>query len=375
MAQNERREMIEAREARRLRKEKERALRKKAVMVMAVIMVILALIIVTVLVLLLRARLNADIYGAPAENRAELDITYVGEKTETAERETIIEEEPDPIKDVPMIVPDGIVSEAAYMIRPEDDKVVISVKADEQIYPASMTKMMTCLLAIENLDLSMPHTVMPNEIDTAYLQDATMAGFASGETVPLEDILYGAMLPSGAECCYALASEVMGSEWDFEGPFAELMNQKAAEIGMAHTHFSNCTGLQAEDHYSTCRDMAALLNYALKNETFRKVISAHTYTTTSTPYHENGLQLFSTLFGSVGSSTLSNGASILGGKTGFTDQAGHCLASYAEMEDGTEYILVTAKAFSAVNEYTNIQDAKAIYGQLPEESTYTIPRN
>ena len=152
-----------------------------------------------------------------------------------------------------------------------------------------------------------------------------------------------------------------------------MMNEKAKELGMENTSFTNCTGVQDEYHYSSCRDMAILLEHALKNDTFRKVISSHTYTTTATPYHEQGITLASTMFASIGNSVLDNDVSILGGKTGFTDEAGHCLASFAEMDDETEYILVTAGAFSEVNDYTNISDAKYVYGQLPEESTYTIP--
>ena len=373
MAQKRRLDEIEAREARRRRKEKERAIRKKILLIISVIIVLLALLIVGALVLLLRARLNADIYGSPTESYVDMDIEYVGEKTVTEERETIIEEEIQPVKDVPRIVTDGLVSTNAFMYRPEDESVVIEKEADAHIYPASMTKMMTGIIAIEQLDLSAEHMITQEEIDAAYTLDLTMAGFSAGETVPLEDVLYGAMLPSGAECCYALASEVTQSQWGYEEMFAEMMNAKAAELGMTNTNFTNCTGVQDEYHYTTCRDMAILLEYALKNDTFRKVICSHTYTTTPTPYHEKGVSLTSTMFGSIGNSVLDNNVSILGGKTGFTDEAGHCLASFADMDDETEYILVTAGAFSEVNDYTNISDAKYIYGQLPEESTYTIP--
>ena len=375
MAQSNRIDEIEAREARRLRKEKERALRKKALLIISVIIVILALLIVGALFMLLRARMNADIYGTPVDNTAQLEIEYVGEKTVTEERATIIEEEVEPVKDVPHMITDGLVSTNAFMYRPEDEKSVFEKEADAHIYPASMTKMMTCLLAIENLDLSVQHTITQEEVDAAYVLDLTMAGFAAGETVPLEDILYGAMLPSGAECCYALAGEVTQMQWGYEEVFAGMMNQKAEQIGMTNTHFTNCTGVQDENHYTTCRDMAILLEYALQNETFRKAICSHTYTSSSTPYHEKGLNLTSTMFASIGNSILDNNVSILGGKTGFTDEAGHCLASFAEMEDETEYILVTAGAHSEVNDYTNISDAKYIYSQLPEESTYTIPQD
>ena len=331
--------------------------------------VLLALLIVLMLVALLRARMNADVYSSAA-NDGEISIEYVGEKTTTAERETIVEPEAQPKKEVPVVVTNEMNSTNAFLFRPEDGEIVLEINADERMYPASMTKMMTGILAIENLDLSISHVFTYDEISLAFAQDATRAGFTDGETASMEDVLYGAMLPSGAECCYAIAGEVIeqktgGYQWDYEAQFVEMMNEKAKELGMADTHFTNCTGLQDENHYSTCRDMAILLEYGLKNETFRKVISSHTWRTAATPFHEEGLLLMSTMFASIGSSTLDNETSIMGGKTGFTDEAGHCLASYAQTADRTEYILVTSGAYSEVNDYTNIRDAKYLFGQLP----------
>ncbi len=374
MASRDKRELeqIDAHEARRQRKEKEKQFKKRVVLVLAVIIVILALLIVLVLGLLLRARMRADVYSAPVDTTAELSVEYVGEKTETAVRETVVEPTPEPEKPVPVITTAEMESQYAYMVRPEDGKVVLDEGSEEQIYPASMTKMMTAILAIENLDMTAQHHVMWDEVNNAWVNDATMAGFTDGETVTMEDLLYGCLLPSGAEASYGLASEVIEKltgavQWDYEAQFVDLMNQKAKELGMTGTHFSNCTGLQAEDHYTTCKDMAILLEYGLQNELFRKVISAHTYTSTPTEFHEDGINMSSTMFASMGSSILVNETSIMGGKTGFTNEAGHCLASYAMTEDETEYILVTSGAGirGDPNDYGNIRDAKYIYGQLP----------
>ena len=363
---------LEVREARRERRLKEQQFKKRLLLGLALGILLLALLIVLMLVALLRARMNADVYSSAANDDVEISIEYVGEKTTTAERETIVEPEEQPGKEVPKIITTDLHSTNAFMIRPEDEEVVFEIDADARMYPASMTKMMTGILAIENLDLSISHIFTYDEVSQAFAQDATRAGFTDGETVSMEDVLYGAMLPSGAECCYAIAGEVIeqktGSyQWDYEAQFVEMMNEKAQELGMKDTHFTNCTGLQNEDHYSTCRDMATLLEYGLKNDTFRKVISSHTWRTADTPFHEGGILLMSTMFASIGSSTLENETSIMGGKTGFTDEAGHCLASYAKTADETEYILVTSGAYSEVNDYTNIRDAKYIYAQLPVE--------
>lgn len=131
---------------------------------------------------------------------------------------------------------DGLNSPHAILLRADSGEVLAEKDADSTIYPASMTKMMTALLAIEaNPDLDTPVT-LPEEIFPALqAQNASLAGFQPGETATVRDLLYGAMLPSGAECCEALAREVSGSE----EAFAARMNQKAAELGMTGTHFCN----------------------------------------------------------------------------------------------------------------------------------------
>ncbi|MCF0146717.1 MAG: D-alanyl-D-alanine carboxypeptidase [Eubacterium sp.] len=374
MAQNSLKEELEAREARLARREKERAFRKKLLLILAGIIVLLALLILLTLGMLFYSRMKSDAYSAAAaETVADMPMTYVGEKTETEVREAIIEPVAKPDKLVPTLMTGEVVSANVYMYRPEDQKEILNIEAEAQIYPASMTKMMTALIAIEELDLKQTHFVMYDEVSLAVTQDATRAGFSEGEEVTIEDLLYGALLPSGAECCYALASEVIekqagSTQWDYETRFVELMNKKAAEIGMKNTQFTNCVGVQSPDHYSTCKDMAKLLEYGLNNETFKTIISTHTYTTTPTEYHPDGLALTSTMFASMGSSILPNETSIRGGKTGYTDEAGHCLASYADTEDETRYILVTGGGYTEVNDYSNISDAKYLYGQLPRDA-------
>lgn len=155
---------------------------------------------------------------------------------------------------------DGLNSPHAILMRADSGEVLAEKDADSTIYPASMTKMMTALLAIEaNPDLDTPVT-LPEEIFPALqAQNASLAGFQAGETATVRDLLYGAMLPSGAECCEALAREVSGSE----EAFVARMNQKAAELGMTATHFCNPTGLHDPEHVSTVRDMARLTEAAL----------------------------------------------------------------------------------------------------------------
>lgn len=230
-----------------------------------------------------------------------------------------------------------------------------------------MTKIMTTIVAIENLsDLNQEITVTNDMIANLYAQDATQAGFQPGETVQAIDLLYGVMLPSGADCCIALADTIAGSE---EG-FVELMNQKAEKLGLENTHFVNTTGLHADDHYSTAKDIAELLRYALKNSTFREIIESPYHSTPGTNVHPDGITFYSTMFKNLSDATVIDGK-IMGGKTGFTSEAGCCLASFAEI-DGIEYILVTAGAYQAGTPH--IDDAVKLYNRLGEASSVLYGR-
>ena len=258
---------------------------------------------------------------------------------------------------------DGLNSPHAILLRADSGEVLAEKDADSTIYPASMTKMMTALLAIEaNPDLDTPVT-LPEEIFPALqAQNASLAGFQAGETATVRDLLYGAMLPSGAECCEALAREVSGSE----EAFVALMNRKAGELGMKHTHFANCTGLTSPEHYSSAADLAVLLQAALNNETFRTVFTTGQYTSSVTAQHPKGLYMASTLLSRLDGGEVTGGQ-ILGGKTGYTDAAGLCLASLAVV-NGKEYILVTLGApGNHATEQTNIMDAVQVYRRLEKK--------
>lgn len=191
-----------------------------------------------------------------------------------------------------------------------------------------------------------------------------MAGFVPDETVTVRDLLYGAMLPSGAECCEALAQLVSGSEENF----AALMNQKAAELGMKNTNFTNATGLTDTEHYSSAADMAKLLQAALHNTTFRTIFTTEHYTTNATAQHPEGVSLTSTLLGKLDGTELPTGTQIEGGKTGYTAAAGLCLASLATV-NGKEYILVTLAApGDHGTEQYNIRDAVHVYRKLADKN-------
>lgn len=233
----------------------------------------------------------------------------------------------------------GLSSPRAALLDRDSGQMIAVRDPDVPAPPASLTKIMTILLAIENLpDLDQTVTIPPEIFNTLWAENASLAGFSPGETVPLSDLLYGALLPSGAECCITLANQVSGSE----EAFVEQMNRRAEQLGLSHTHFANCTGLEDPDHYAAAADLARLLNEALNNETFREVFTARSHTTASTTEHPQGFPMYSSMF-SLLDAMPGQGEALLGGKTGFTDEAGLCLASLIE-ENGREFILVTTGA-------------------------------
>lgn len=248
----------------------------------------------------------------------------------------------------------GLNSPYAALLDAQTGEVIAEKNGYSTVYPASMTKIMTAILTIENFpDLNQYITVPSSIYNTIWAEGASTAGFQAGDYVPMIDMLYGMLLPSGCECCLAAAVTISGSEANF----VELMNQKAAEIGMTGTHYANCTGLPNDNHYTTPYDMTLLLQYALKNDVFRQVDTSSSYTTT------NGLYLTSTLFRPLMNTygtTAVTGGEILGGKTGSTSAAGICLTSFAEI-CGREYILCTAKAPGSGQ---HIQDAVTVYNRL-----------
>lgn len=232
--------------------------------------------------------------------------------------------------------------------------------SQNRVYPASLTKIMTAILAIEHTpDLNQTMALPPDIFPDLYVQNASMAGFQPGEKVRLKDLLYGVLLPSGAECCLGFADYIAGSE----KAFVELMNEKAEELGMINTHFSNSTGLHDKDHYSTVEDISILLRYALKNEGFRSAFTSASYTTQPTNLNSQGITFQSTMFKNLEVSEVTNGE-ILGGKTGYTQEAGLCLASLA-LVNNKEYILVTAGAGGThQTRQFNILDAINVYSQI-----------
>lgn len=253
--------------------------------------------------------------------------------------------------------PLGLASVNAMLVRLSDHEVLMEKNADQTVYPASLTKIMTAIVALEQIEDDSVSVVFSQDMFAMLNKaNAALAGFLPGEEVRAIDLLYGLLLPSGAECAVGLAEYVSGTEEDF----VQLMNDKAEELGMADSHFTNTIGLHDKRHYTTVKDLSTLLSYALENERFREIFTTARYSTRPTNLHPDGITFYSTMFQSIADPSIEGGV-IMGGKTGYTGQAGLCLASLAE-KDGQEYILITAGADG--NHYTeqfNIRDAFKVY--------------
>ena len=253
-----------------------------------------------------------------------------------------------------------IFSSYAILKRMNDGAVLLEKNSTARMYPASLTKIMTLLVALEEIgDLQEQVTLPADVFFELKRQDASMAGFLPGESVRAIDLIYGCMLSSGAECSVGLALIVSGSEQ----AFLERMNEEARQLRLKDTHFNNVWGVQDTGHYSTAADISVILEEALKYPVFYEAFTASRYVTAPTELHPQGLIIESTLFSRQSSWEWEYGR-ILGGKTGYTYEAGLCLASLAEI-NGIKYLLVTAGALGnhQTRQY-HIEDAFSIYSSI-----------
>ncbi len=235
---------------------------------------------------------------------------------------------------------DSVPTPNMIVIDGDDPSVVFfERKADQRVYPASTTKIMTTLVALANGNLDDSVTVGDEVLGTTikFTKYSSLMGLVPGETLTLRDLVYGLMLVSGNDAGEAIAKHVAGSV----DAFVSLMNQKAQELGMSNTHFTNPHGVQNEDHYTTARDMAKLMAYALKNEAFVEIASCKTYTVPANNVRTTELTLVNTdrLLNAVAGDPVSTVYPYaIGGKTGDTDAAGKCLVAAAE-KDGARVII------------------------------------
>ncbi len=233
----------------------------------------------------------------------------------------------------------------AILIDADAGLVVAEKNGSAKMYPASMTKVMTLLVACEHIaDLNEKLEITQDIIDYVKKEGASNCGFKAGEQVTMLDLLYGLILPSGADAALALVRRIAGSEEQF----VALMNQKAQQLGIsATTHFTNCTGLYNDNHYSTAEDMAIIMRAASQNSVAATILTTRSYTTQANNKRTTGLS-FSNLF-LKRIDTQTTGGQVNFAKTGYVAKAGNCAVSYFTAASGRHYICVTGKTSGAWN--------------------------
>lgn len=231
---------------------------------------------------------------------------------------------------------ESVSANSYVLIEASSGTVLYSKNQNEKREPASTTKILTALIAIEKCDLSSVFKVSKNAADI----EGSQLGLEEGDEVSLDDLLHILLMKSGNDAAVAIAENVAGSV----DKFADMMNKKASEIGCKNSHFSNPHGLGSESHYTTAYDLALIAAEALRNETFSKIVSTKQYTLA---YHNL---------------TISNSNKLLklkdyftGVKTGFTKSAGRCLVSSA-VKDGVTLVAVTLKDGDDWNDHIKLME-------------------
>lgn len=249
-----------------------------------------------------------------------------------------------------------IVSDYGILVDTQTGTILAERNATTQISPASMTKILTVLVAAEHIDASeLDDTVqITSDItDFCYQNDCSAVGFEAGETVTVGELFYGTILCSGADAAIALADYVAGSQDDF----VELMNEKLDQLGLSDSaHFTNCIGIYDEDHYCTVYDMAMILEAATQNDFCKEIMSTHQYTLTTASQHPDGITISNWFLRRI--EDKDTGGTVVCAKTGYVSQSGNCAASYTEGDNSEQYICVTADSTSA---WRCIYDQVAIY--------------
>lgn len=246
-----------------------------------------------------------------------------------------------------------ITGEYVVLYNLNDDEILYEQNSNEQTSIASITKIMTALVAMDNIsdyDSIITITTADFEGTTGY----SKAGFSVGDRVTYRDLLYGILLPSGADAVNAIVRNTLGYD-----NFIIAMNELAKKIGLENTSFSNPVGKDDVNNYSTASDVAKMLKYALENPLFKEIFTTKEYTTT------NGINLESTLYPYQDILDIDK---IAGSKSGFTRGAGRCLASITTL-DGVNYLLVILNS-SVDQNYSAVLDTITIYDYYNDNFSY-----
>ena len=239
------------------------------------------------------------------------------------------------------------VAEGSGLFRLNEKEAVYKKNIYERLYPASTTKILTALIALEESNLDDVVTVSANAANQA--SDSSVCGLKEGDQISMRDLLYGLMMRSGNDAAIAIAEHISGSSEEF----AVLMNAKAQSLGATNSHFVTPNGLHDEDHYTTVYDMYLIMNAAVQNETFVEILQTASYTSNYTDAAGNPVtqDWATTNKYLMGTEAVPEGVTVIGGKTGTTGEAKYCLVQYNQNASGEPMISIVFKADCRDNMY------------------------
>lgn len=282
-----------------------------------------------------------------------------------------IEEEPEPepepeIKtyeahttDATVTTGADIISERSIMIDLASGDILMQKGYKDRISPASMTKVLTVLVAAEHLtpeQLDDTFTITHDITAYVWKHDCSAVNWGDDETVTVRDMLYGTILPSGADAAVGLATYIAGSE----EAFVDLMNQKIEELGLSgSSHFTNCVGLYDDNHYSTVYDIAMMMEAAIDNDLALDALSTKKYTTSSTDQHPDGIEISNWFLRRI--EDKDTGGEVIAAKTGFVNESRNCAVSYGIDNSGNGFVICTQGSTSS---WRCIYDHVAMYKQF-----------
>lgn len=361
-----------ARRKQRMLLEKRRKKRRRLIAMMISCVVVVCIVIIAA-VGSIGKKVKANSEKSQTQNENTIEQTTEQEVTEQigeVETEEPKEEIPkvysfESTSDTVNIYSENVISAHAILIDESTDKIVASKAANDRISPASMTKVLTVLVAAEHVteeQLDDFFTMTIDITDYSYVNDCSNVGFLVDEKVKVRDLFYGTILPSGGDAAVGLATYVAGSH----EAFVDLMNEKLEQLGLSGSaHFTNCVGLYDENHYCTVYDMAVIMKAALQNDLCREVLAAHTYTTEPTTEHPEGITISNWFLRRI--EDKDTGGEVLCAKTGYVLQSGSCaVSSYSNASSGIPYICVTAGSSSS---WRCIYDHVEIYNRyVPSEN-------
>ena len=360
-------------EKRRKRREEIRARRRRQVMINRCIFAAVSAVFLIGFIFLIKGAVSGIskmVKGDEKAVEAELQGSDDTELQSMATEPTIsLEqplEEPEPVTvyeahttDTTVTTGADVISERSIMIDLSSGDILMQKGYKDRICPASMTKVLTVLVAAEHLtDEELDNKFTITHDITAYVweHDLSAVNWADNEEVTVRDLLYGTILPSGADAAIGLATYIAGSE----DAFVEMMNEKINELGLSSSsHFTNCVGLYDDNHYSTVYDIAMMMEAAIENDLAREVLSTKRYTTSSTVEHPDGIEISNWFLRRI--EDKDTGGEVISAKTGFVNESKNCAVSYGKDNSGNEFIICTQGSTSS---WRCIYDHVAMYKQF-----------